>query len=59
MGSNESEKLIRDLLASENEIVSMGVQAKKIAYLNAAEIIADECDSSIRKTFEKESLKVA
>ncbi len=59
LGSMESKKIISDLLSSKNEIISMGIRAKKIAYLNAAEDIADECDSLIKKTFEKESLKVA
>jgi len=59
LGSINSKKLIEDLLASEKEIKSMGVNAKKLAYLNAAEDIADECDSSIKKTFANERLKVA
>jgi len=59
LGTMESKKTIVNLLSSKNKIISMGIQAKKIAYLNAAENIADECDSSIKKTFEKESLKVA
>ncbi|PHS18159.1 MAG: undecaprenyldiphospho-muramoylpentapeptide beta-N-acetylglucosaminyltransferase [Kangiella sp.] len=59
LGSMESKKLIEDLLGSENDIVNMGLKAKKLAYLNAAEDIADECDSSIKTTFTKESLKVA
>lgn len=55
----ESKNIIKNLLKSENKMIDMGIQAKKMAYLNAVESIADECEKSINSTFIKNNLKVA